>query len=1068
VLLNPEMVRFRFDKSQMLLKAWAKRPLLVENKMLGFIIHVDLDSFSYSFLNSIFIYKQSRYFEPVKGITEEQQRTYAANRLKAYAGSEMHFMRAVYKNALAREGFRLYKYIGKENAEKKRIRQQVLQAELDQAKIGPIDFSVRGKDTLQYYKTVMAEPSFYFSDSVRVNVEDRRMTDTAGMVRLNLNRDTFLLEYDPSANQDVSSRQLKRWASLKDPGQYEDEVYNFLQRPKYENRYSLLTLTSGDALYIRDNGKVENSTLLTQGLLAVRRMAYDLPWDYEPIKDYEQLADEKNVAGVEDRIAGELEKISQQHASSELYLHLDKTVYDHDENIWFAAYVLRSAVDFNAHKTLYVFLKNKAGRQVIASQQFVMNSGYGAGYLFLADSIPGGDYKLVAYTNAYPKEANPVVFEQNITLRPYAANFGVTYAESRNTFSGDSVYMNFQVKNDKGLYASNANVTYQLILDGSNIASGRKKVNDYGELIIGLPLRQILGKKLTLETNVKLNSAAASLKTPVLVQANYARLKYYPEGGDLVDGLPCRLMLEIKDLDHKPLPVSGKLLENGQPIGTFKTDNSGVADIRFTPHATSVYSIQSQDSIMFFENEFPQILREGYVIKVQQAAVKDSVKIKIFTNKRNADAYILLHNYKTNYFLGALHFKGQQGTVTLSTAEMPAGLATITIFNEKGMPVAERCIYKEPASQPNLEITIDSTAYGNRSKLTARITSTDAEGKPIPAVVSLACVLARRIDVSRFQDITSFNYLNAYNGAGLLPGKPNLLPAGNYLEQFLLVQGWTRYAWQQMSAETNKDNQRFTFVQKGKVLYDGRIIRKPVEVLAYKSDSFITVKTDSKGYFEVPVEMMTTEADWKINFAVNDMNKQEYTIVFENDNDELQKMLAATETPDAVRTIFPPEEKPERGVLAPVIVKANTNANFQGNPFGPAGCQDWVCMNNYLNCPNHPHGTKPQRGGLYKTFVSGGYVLAIYTGCTTDKPNTPDMVFQLKGRYYTKQFYVADYEKFNPDFPEKFTTLYWNPFITLDEKGEAAITFYTNDVNGPMMLMAQGVTDAGPVSARKE
>jgi len=1070
VLLNPEVLKFRFDKSQMMLKAWARRPLLLENKQLGYIIHVDLDSFYYSFRNAIFTYKQSRYFEPVRGANGEQQKTLAANRLKAYGGSEMHFMRAMYKNTFAQEGFRLYKYTGEENAEKKRIRQQVSQKEFEQGKIGPVDFSTKGRDSLKYYKEVMAEPLMFFKDSVRLKMENRRFKDDAGFVRLYLNSDTFLLEYDPAANQEISSKPLKRWASLKEPGQYADEVYNFLQKTRPEIRYSLLAMTKDNALYIRDNGKVENNgSLIMQGFLAVRRMAYDLPWDYDPNKDYVQIADESPSGEtlVAQRIQFTLEEIAKQHAATEMYLHLDKTVYDHNENIWFAAYLLRSAADVDDHQTLYVFLKDKQRKQKIASQQFVMRSGYGAGYLFIADSIPPGSYKLVAYTNVYLRDQNPVVFEQDITIRPYAASFAVNYSESRNKVSKDSVYINFEVKNEKGLYAAGATVSYQLTSEEKNIASGKQKVNDYGELIVGLPLREVLGKKLTLETNIVLKNLNATLKTPVLVQGDYARLNYYPEGGDVVDGLLSRVLIELKDLDNKPLAVPGMLLENGKPIDTFKTDASGVASIELIPHAAARYSVQLLDSIKILEDVFPQILKEGYILRVNEGLIKDSLHIRIASTNPQAMVYVLVHNYKKEYFFEEVYLNKGQQIITYPGDQVGPGLATVTIFNDKGMPVAERCIYKQAVSEPKLKITIDSAAYGNRSKLVARITSTDASGKPVPALVSVSCALARRIDATKFRDIVSFNYLNAYSTAGLVSGNPHTIS-----ENYLLVQGWTRYGWQSMSAVKNT-KQNFTLIQKGKVLFAGKQLKKPVEVLLFKPDGYATIKTDDKGNFEVPADMMTVEADWKINFAVNGERKEGFSIIFENDNEELQNMLASVNAPDAATILPSPEEKPEPGVLAPVIVKARLGGESLGSSTAQEICPDWVYMYNILNCRNHPNGRKPQIGRTYYQVSADGNRLesVTYNGCTTGVgtiAKQESIVFQLNGRYYNKEFYVADYAKFNPEFPEKFTTVYWNPLILTNEKGEATITFYTNDLKGRMALIAQGVTDAGPVSARTE
>jgi uncharacterized protein YfaS (alpha-2-macroglobulin family) len=51
--------------------------------------------------------------------------------------------------------------------------------------------------------------------------------------------------------------------------------------------------------------------------------------------------------------------------------------------------------------------------------------------------------------------------------------------------------------------------------------------------------------------------------------------------------------------------------------------------------------------------------------------------------------------------------------------------------------------------------------------------------------------------------------------------------------------------------------------------------------------------------------------------------------------------------------------------------------------------------------------------------------------------------------------------------PETLTTLYWDPFIQTDEKGEASFSFYTNDLKGRLALVAEGVSGGSVLSAKR-
>jgi hypothetical protein len=118
-------------------------------------------------------------------------------------------------------------------------------------------------------------------------------------------------------------------------------------------------------------------------------------------------------------------------------------------------------------------------------------------------------------------------------------------------------------------------------------------------------------------------------------------------------------------------------------------------------------------------------------------------------------------------------------------------------------------------------------------------------------------------------------------------------------------------------------------------------------------------------------------------------------------------------------------------------------------------------MFNVLNCANHPFGRKPVSGESYR--YKGGEV--IYKGCKDDE-EPANFMQQVKGAYYPKEFYVADYEKFNPTEPEMMSTVYWNYTAMTDEQGEATIHFSTNDLTGRFTCVLQGYSGQGAVSGK--
>ncbi|MET4084139.1 hypothetical protein ABIB40_004113 [Pedobacter sp. UYP30] len=106
-ILNPETIDFSskgVGPDDILLKANASDLLIIKNEQLGYKIKYLLRSFEYNSKTHITFYDGDTNFEEMAG-TDEQKKVWATNRLAAYNGSLMHFLRSVYSNTVLNEGF---------------------------------------------------------------------------------------------------------------------------------------------------------------------------------------------------------------------------------------------------------------------------------------------------------------------------------------------------------------------------------------------------------------------------------------------------------------------------------------------------------------------------------------------------------------------------------------------------------------------------------------------------------------------------------------------------------------------------------------------------------------------------------------------------------------------------------------------------------------------------------------------------------------------------------------------------------------------------------------------------
>ncbi|HYW96130.1 MAG TPA: TonB-dependent receptor plug domain-containing protein [Bacteroidales bacterium] len=105
------------------------------------------------------------------------------------------------------------------------------------------------------------------------------------------------------------------------------------------------------------------------------------------------------------------------YPQQKVYLHLDKDQYNADERIWFKAYVVNAT---NHHPdslstNLYVDLVNPNG-YVVQTVLLKLQDGFANGGFGLQDTVPEGNYRILAYTNWMRNAGDGFFFSKNLYI----------------------------------------------------------------------------------------------------------------------------------------------------------------------------------------------------------------------------------------------------------------------------------------------------------------------------------------------------------------------------------------------------------------------------------------------------------------------------------------------------------------------------------------------------------------------------------------------------------------------------------------------------------------------------
>lgn len=763
-----------------------------------------------------------------------------------------------------------------------------------------------------------------------------------------------------------------------------------------------------------------------------------------------------------DSLMSRMERYAETQPSEILYLHLDKTIYSNNESIWFSAYLLNTTVEnLKGHTLFSVALVNEESRKVEIHHRYPIYGGWGTGSFSIPDSIPPGNYQLVAITNVLSKDGYPVaLFNQPISIKnvkTMSINTSLALMDTVLTESGvirAKVRVEYPYEEEKN--RKYARLEYTI---GKEIF--KPVVLKEYEYIITIPAEKLNQPDPVLTTTIKYNNDIRhlSVKLPALKDGDIS-LRFFPEGGNLVNRLESRIAWEAKTSHAQPVSVSGVLYEDNSPIDTIQTDETGIGIFTLRPLQQKKYSVrltanpyQKKDSVY----QLPASLENGIVMYMPSALINDSLYLNILSaDVRTVKA--VLHNYHEVYAAFDLKLQPQTNRIVVPLPAISKGLATITILDQQSKPLCERIFFAHVNKRVNAGITTDKASYAQKEKVEVKLRLTNETGQPVEGIVSVAVVQDSRLDYEKLQDIETYVYLK--NDLGVLPndgGGLRLLDQQNKLEHVLLVKTWRRFTWQQM--ELNNFSpvvRKFLPVHHIQVLKNKKQLSAPITVAIMRDSSINIVQTDNKGILNVTVNDLLVQEGRKVFALIAEKNKYGYIIDETDPFDEIQKKTAKKLEAAARGRVMAIQKTKDWeldasekvAVLQTAVVVANKSV------YGSSvnACGDYVCLYNILNCPNHfgNEGNKaPVTGRTYNSPFGG---TVTYGTCVGDQQNPT-----LKGIYEAREFYGVEEDSLGIKGPQLLSTLFWAPGIIPDSTGTAKFSFLTGDLPGRYRISVQGI-----------
>ena len=517
-------------------------------------------------------------------------------------------------------------------------------------------------------------------------------------------------------------------------------------------------------------------------------------------------------------------------AQEKVYVHMDNNAYVQGDTIWYNAFVVRaddnSARPFS--RVLYVELLDEQGYLRERQQLVIDRFGQAHGQFALRTDAFPGHYELRAYTKwmlnfhdglfmSVQRLSDPTWTTPVLPAKPgkrgeaLAQSDGQNYVEVVRCVDAACKY-SIEDRPVKGLYG---------VAEGESdpVADARKIFRDER---VALPCykrhqglfsrvfpvyKRPVADSLYRAKVMPMKSTMGDMETVYL--DDDVNLRFYPEGGHLVEGLDCRVGWEMYDREGRRLMVNGVLLDGNKEAAGLHPFYGGRGSFLLTPSLQAHYKAVFILGGKKYSFDLPEVEPEGCVLQIHH---RDSlVHIRVgrkFAMPRSLRLAVTSRGRLVTDF--PLEFTDEYAAVSLVEEELPAGVNRATVYDEDENILSDRLFFVN-----NADITasrVHLAVYGREegkpsapySKQTLSLRLQDSEGHPLSGQpFSISVRDGSQLDVEYSRGNSQTNLLLQSEVKGFIENPEYYFQAGDKyveaLDQLLMIQGWRRYDWKQMA-----------------------------------------------------------------------------------------------------------------------------------------------------------------------------------------------------------------------------------------------------------------------------
>ena len=284
-------------------------------------------------------------------------------------------------------------------------------------------------------------------------------------------------------------------------------------------------------------------------------------------------------------------------------------------------------------------------------------------------------------------------------------------------------------------------------------------------------------------------------------------IHFFPEGGDLVNGLSSRVAFKANDQFGTPVKLWGAIKTGkGVFVDSFASEHDGMGSFSLEPQRNETYTAYWKDEMGETHiTALPTALAAGVNMEVHNLPSRTLVAVKrteiVADNFKSLNLVATLNQQL--FYRSKINLSAKNSIVAqIPTGELPGGIVVITLFDMNWVPVSERIVFINNQSHqffPRVSIPLANVSKHGKNVIEIDVPDT------VSSNLSVSVTDANLIHDSSSNIISQFLLSSDIRGTIINPAyyfSSNEDSVSQHLDLVMLTHGWRRFKWNEIVAGT--------------------------------------------------------------------------------------------------------------------------------------------------------------------------------------------------------------------------------------------------------------------------